>query len=299
MPRNINSKVHSHSPEVIDMKSTTVFHNLRLCLCAGRSVLAPRILHRHSSTETAPHADLEASLQADLTSRPANEIYEYLNNTNSHLLNLTLADCLPPSCYPPGFSTSDLRLPRTKSSQLPDTSTLAQGHHLVYFSPQVLNSDLLPDGTDSLHSPGLPFVRRLWAGGSLSFNRNVKFQLHTNNMAALCKEEISKTWTKGHKGEERVFLTVRRRIGGFAKAYKPSQYEGGPHINWGPLDSNSDQWGLASKMGKLAVVETKNLVFMREKSLADARRDARMLASTAMKTIKRMQTHCSSFQYDH
>lgn len=293
MPRNINSKVHSHSSEVIDMKSTAFFHNSRLRLCAGRCVLAPRVLHRHSSTETAPHADLKASLQADLTSRPANEIYEYLNNTNSHLLNLALADFLPPSCYPPGFSTSDLRLPRTKPSQLWDTSKmhppLALGHHLVYFSPQVLNSDLLPDGTDSLHSPGLPFVRRLWAGGSLSFNRNVKFQLHTRNMAALCKEEISKVWTKGQKGEERVFLTVRRRIGGFGKAYKPSQSEGEPHIDWGPLGSNSDQWGLTSKMGKLAVVETKNLVFMREKSLADARRDAQMLASTAMKVIKRMQ----------
>jgi hydroxyacyl-ACP dehydratase HTD2-like protein with hotdog domain len=256
-------------------------------------VLAPRLLHRHSSTETAPLADLEASLQAELTSRPANEIYEYLNNTNSHLLNLTLADFLPSSCYPPGFSTSDLRLPKHKSTLAGDILTrhplLALGHHLVYFSPQVLNSDLLPDGTDSLHSPGPPFVRRLWTGGSLSFNRNTNFQLHTGNMAALCKEEISKVWTKGHNGDEKVFLTVSRRIGGFGKAYKPRQFEGNPHIDWGTIDSRSDQWGLKSKMGKLAVVETKNLVFMREKPQADARKDAKMSTSTAMKVLKRRQ----------
>jgi hypothetical protein len=276
--------------EANDMKSTTLFHNSRICLCAVQPTFTSRSLIRRLSTEPAPFADLEAALRQDLTSRPVNEIFEYLTNTNSHLLNITLADFLPSSCYPPGFSKSNLQTSRNKQQSPTDlhaSGSLPLGHHLVYFPPQVLNSDLLLDGTDNLHSPGQPFVRRLWTGGSLSFNRNNIFGLHTNNLAAMCREEITNVWIKGQEGEEKVFVAIRRRIGGFGKAYDPPRWSGRPEPEWGPLDGNSDQWGMKLKMGKLAVVETRNLVFLRKKPKSHARRDSQHLSSTAVKRLMR------------
>lgn len=283
------------------MKSTTRFCGSKLCLCAGRPFFGPRRLIRHLSTEPPPLADLEASLREELTSRPVNQIFEYLTNTNSHLLNITLADFLPSLCYPPGFSKSDLQTPRNKSipGPVPHTAgSLPLGHHLVHFPPQVLNSDILRDGTDTLHWPGPPFERRLWTGGSLSFNRNNIFRLHTNNMSAMCKEEITDVWTKGKEGDEKVFVTIRRRIGGFGKFYEPPRWSRRPQPEWGHLDDYSDQWGKKSKLGKLAMVETRNLVFMRKKPTSHARRDSHLGAS-AMKRLMRKDNFLFLFKEDY
>jgi hypothetical protein len=273
------------------MKSTTLLHNSRICLFAGRPAFAPRLLIRRFSAESAPLPDLEAAIREDLTSRPVNEIFEYLTSTNSHLLNIALADFLPSSCYPAGFSKADLQISRQKGGRKSDEiygeTSLPLGHHLVHFPPQVLSSDLLPDGTDTLHFPGPPFARRLWTGGSLSFNRNTHFALHTKNMSAMCKEEVTDVWTKGQEGHEKIFVTIRRRIGGFSHAYEPRRWSERPEPEWGSIDDNSSQWGLKSKMGKLALVETRNLVFMREKPKIHARRDSQLFSSTAMKRLMR------------
>ncbi|KAE9374559.1 hypothetical protein N431DRAFT_335935 [Stipitochalara longipes BDJ] len=277
------------------MKSTTLFSNTRTCLCASRSSSISRCHIRKFSTELTPLADLEASLRKELTSRPVNHIPEYLNNTNSHLLNLTLADFLPPSCYAPGFSKSDLQTPRRRPKSSPlanEELILPLGHHLVHFPPQVPNSDLLPDGTDTLHWPGEPFVRRLWTGGSLSFNRNSMFQLHTNNMSAMCKEEITNVWTKGQEGDEKVFVAIQRRVGGLGKFYEPRRWSGRPVPEWGPLDSSTDKWGKRSMMGKLALIETRNLVFLKKKGKGHARRDSQLVPS-AMKRL--MPAHAPDF----
>lgn len=273
------------------MKSTTLLHNSRTCLFASRSTFAPRLLIRRFSAESTPLPDLEKAIREDLTSRPVNDILEYLTTTNSHLLNITLADFLPSSCYPAGFSKANLQTPRNKTQLKRDEiygeNSLPLGHHLVHFPPQVLSSDLLPDGTDTLHFPGFPFVRRLWTGGSLSFNRNTHFALHTSNMCAMCKEEVADVWTKGREGDEKVFVTIRRRIGGFSHAYEPPRWSGRPEPEWGSIDGTVSQWGLKSKMGKLALVETRNLVFMRKKPMSYARRVSQLLSSTGVKRLVR------------
>jgi hydroxyacyl-ACP dehydratase HTD2-like protein with hotdog domain len=246
---------------------------------------------RRFSTEPFPLADLETVLREELTSRPPNQILEYLTNTNSHLLNITLADFIPSSCYPAGFSKSDLQTPRNKDklgASAHEAGYLPLGHHLVHFPPQVLSSDILPDGTDKLHWPGPPFTRRLWTGGSLSFNRNASFGLHTNNMSAMCKEEITNVWTKGQVGDEKVFVAIRRRIGGFGEYYKPTRWSGIAEPESGSLDGNSDQWRQRSKMGDLALVETRSLVFMRKNSKSHARRDSQLVPS-AMKRLMRKE----------
>lgn len=88
------------------------------------------------------------------------------------------------------------------------------GHHLVYFPPQVTISDLLPDGTDILHTPGPPFNRRVWAGGRITFpgpNGHAK-NLQFDGQRAVCVEKIDNVDVRGPKGDEKIFVTIDRRF---------------------------------------------------------------------------------------
>ncbi|KAK3997315.1 hypothetical protein QBC44DRAFT_92210 [Cladorrhinum sp. PSN332] len=60
---------------------------------------------------------------------------------------------------------------RTRSTP-PPPSTLPQGHHMVYFEPLLSQEERMPDGTNVSHWPGGPFVRRMWAGGSVTFRND-------------------------------------------------------------------------------------------------------------------------------
>ncbi|TRM56219.1 hypothetical protein BD626DRAFT_520401 [Schizophyllum amplum] len=47
---------------------------------------------------------------------------------------------------------------------------LPHGHHLAFFYPRSPEGKLRPDGTDGAFCPPPPFVRRMWAGGSMSWD---------------------------------------------------------------------------------------------------------------------------------
>jgi hydroxyacyl-ACP dehydratase HTD2-like protein with hotdog domain len=47
---------------------------------------------------------------------------------------------------------------------------LGYGHHLVFFHPRNPELALRPDGTDADFCPPEPFTRRMWAGGSMTWN---------------------------------------------------------------------------------------------------------------------------------
>lgn len=149
-----------------------------------------------------------ANIRYELLSRPPKTYYDYLTPTNSHLLNVTLADQLPPPARPypyPPPATSDLdhwTLTRIQKPPKP-AAPLPRGHHLVYFPPTHPTSALLPDGTDTDHWPGAPFVRRLWAGGSLHFahaaDDAAAEQLRLDGRRAVCVEEVEDvrlTWAR-------------------------------------------------------------------------------------------------------
>jgi hydroxyacyl-ACP dehydratase HTD2-like protein with hotdog domain len=228
---------------------------------------------RKYSTES-----LQSSLHKELTSRPPNIIFDYLSPTPSHLLNISLADFLPESCNPPEFVKSDLDLPfaRLESLHEFDRALLPQGHHLAYFSPQVSASDLLPDGTDPLQFPGPPFVRRMWAGGSLLFNPARKRHLQLDTTRATCIEKISDVTVKGVEGEEKVFVNIERRIGLAGHKYSDPLYSSGsePREIFRRFVRGYLQIKDATQMGNLSLVEMRNIVFMREKSAAAAKEDA-------------------------
>lgn len=131
---------------------------------------------------------------------------------------------------------------------------MAPGHHLVYFPPQVTLSQLLPDGTDILHSPGDPFNRRLWAGGKIKFPTLSGPLL--DGSRAVCLETIRDVTVKGLKGEEKIVVSIERRV----CIVKERDEEEGYDIRRRIWTENEKENGQAS------VIETRDLIFMREKT---------------------------------
>lgn len=235
----------------------------------------------------------QSILYKELTSRKPNIIYDYLSPTPSHLLNISLADFLPPTCYPDNFKLQDLTLPFTTTlgNECSDAALLPQSHHLVYFSPQIPHSALLPDGTDPLQSPGPPFARRMWAGGSLVFNTTSGEQLRLGNMRAACIERIVDVSVKGREGDEKVYVNIERRVGladtgdelrmnsdakssaiasGKCSVSDRNYMADQQLLQRHHVDNNDD-------IGQASLVETRNIVFMREKDTTTAKEDCARL----------------------
>ncbi|KAH8702626.1 hypothetical protein BGW36DRAFT_395228 [Talaromyces proteolyticus] len=186
----------------------------------------------------------ERALQQDLTSRPLPLTFDYLTPQASHLLNLSLLEVLPPGSF---GSLGDSKDPRRLPS-IRDQHRLLPGHHLVYFPPQVTLSELLRDGTDTLHDPGEPFHRRLWAGGSVTFP--ISGSLKLDGQRAVCVEKIRDVNVKGQDGDEMVFVTIERRFT--------------------TVSEDEDESQLRAKVSNSpdVLIETRDLVFLREPDLA-------------------------------
>lgn len=203
-----------------------------------------------------------SQLHDELTSRPHNVIYDYLSPTPSHLLDVSLRDFLPPSCQSSRLAPVNLALPLTNQS-----NPLPQGHHLVYFPPPTPHSELLPDGTDTLHSPGPPFARRLWAGGSLSFNSDISTNLSLDGSRAACVEGIRNVTFKQGAAEDqlKVFVQIERRIGLVGAKGDGQVAMSDEDIKQRFLPQGEHDFGLS------AVLERRDLVFMSKKSDAEAK----------------------------
>jgi hydroxyacyl-ACP dehydratase HTD2-like protein with hotdog domain len=147
---------------------------------------------RHSST-----IDF-SKLETALKERELPVIHDTLSPQPSYLLNQSLKDFLPHS---PPFTLAH----PAKHIRLPP------GHHLAYFPTPTTASQLLPDGTDTLHSPGPPFTQRLWAGGRVQFLD--PDQLRLDGREAALVECIRDVRVTGEQGSEKIFLGIERRIG--------------------------------------------------------------------------------------
>ena len=148
--------------------------------------LAPNgcICKRHSS-------DL-SELKAQMKARWLPVISDVYTPIPTRLLNATLADFLPNSH---GFATQS-------------PSFLPFGYHLVHFSPPIRSSQLLPDGTDPMQSPGGLFTRRMWAGGEIKFGKRKTF----DNLPFHCVERINDVQVKGEEENQKVFVEIQRAV---------------------------------------------------------------------------------------
>lgn len=195
-----------------------------------------------------------SNLEPELTARRLPLVYDYLVPTPSHLLNIALADILPPSPDRPTPAT----LPHTSTTP----AALPQTHHLIYFPPPIPGADLLPDGTDPLQSPGEPFVRRMWAGGSVTWPRAGATSLPLDGARAACLESIRSVTVKGAPGAEKVFVGIERRVGRLVR-----DDEGEDEVRARLYRADE------ADAGEAGVVERRNIVFMRERSPEQAKKD--------------------------
>ncbi|KAF1829680.1 hypothetical protein BDW02DRAFT_573746 [Decorospora gaudefroyi] len=139
-------------------------------------------------------------LRGEMLHRDTIHLADYTNSALTYKLSQTLADFLPKEwCHPP--SARKFVVPA--------------GHHLVYFNAAPPTQALLPDGTDVSHSPGGPWVRRMWAGGSLQlkpgqyFDPAVGYVINTHMTSV---ERIKDVQLRGDADNAKIFVTVERRF---------------------------------------------------------------------------------------
>ncbi|KAF3479602.1 uncharacterized protein GIQ15_06578 [Arthroderma uncinatum] len=189
-----------------------------------------------------------SQLEGELVRRRLPLIYDYLSPQPSHLLNLSLNSLLTQTqSSSPAFNEAQWRLP-----SITNPNFMPRCHHLIYFPPQVPSPELLPDGCDELHSPGQPFNRRMWAGGSVQFFGEGGPLL--NGQRAVCVEGIREVNIKGKEGEEKIFVGIERRI---ATMDEHESDDGVRDRVW--TQSEEDQ-------GDSIVIERRNLVFMKDRT---------------------------------
>lgn len=204
------------------------------------------------------YCSLAERLHHELTTRKLPLSFDYLHPQPSHLLNLTLCALLPQSSKP-----------RHVQKHLPsirDPSPLPIGHHLIYFPPQVTLSQLLPDGTDVLHTPGAPFNRRLWAGGNLRFPANAPL---LDGSRAVCIESIRNVTVKGREGEEKVIVTIERRVATVPEGEDESQ-------TWNRIWTEDE-----AQPGESSIIENRDLIFMRNKTAEQIQMDKEQFGKTS------------------
>lgn len=196
-----------------------------------------------------------------MRARKIRPIFDDLTPQYSFRLDTALADFLPDTSAPQILAAPAKRLP------------LPIPHHLLYFEPSKPPSDLLPDGTNPDQSPGEPFVRRMWAGGSVYYNS--ENPLYMDNSRGVCVEGIRDVAVKGQPGDEKVFVGIERRLATLTSdelkslskcsqgTAKIAELEENIRARlWMPTDTD---------FGPASVIERRNIVFMRDRSGEEAK----------------------------
>lgn len=237
-----------------------VSRTCRLLSFKDASLIIKRTVSSSSSGPINP-----SLIRHELTTRLLPLSYDYLTPQPSHLLNLSLPELLHSGQYSEQSDNNDRD--RRKLPSVTQPIRMPSGHHLVYFPPQVTLSELLPDGTDILHTPGEPFHRRLWAGGKITFPQLDADNLLLNGQRAVCVENIDNVDVQGSEGDEKILVTIDRRFT--------------------PVHEHEDETRIRTRVasnGSEILVEKRTLFFMRdldpEQQLERDRRKSRLVKCT-------------------
>ena len=92
--------------------------------------------------------------------------------------------------------------------KMPEVGTpLPRGHHLAFFHARKAEKHLRADGTDDEISPPPPFMKRMWAGGRVTWNVNNPLLVGRNAMGTATVATVAK---KGfEEGRPMIFVTQR------------------------------------------------------------------------------------------
>lgn len=113
----------------------------------------------------------------------------------------------------------------------------------------------------------------MWGGGSILFNTEKKYSLDLDGTRAVCLEKITDVKVKGREGDEKVFVGLERKIGMIGRRLSDRAHDGYDE-EW-PLNMEDRLKALESVSGGeeaggmdgLAIVERRELVFMRERNI--------------------------------
>ncbi|CAK3934561.1 Hypothetical predicted protein [Lecanosticta acicola] len=235
-------------------------------------------LKRTTRVATRRRASTLAEIQNGLPKRLIAPTWDDLFPQNSYRLQVTLADHLPEISAP---APPQILPPPSSNRQLPI------GHHLVYFEQSRRGSSMLPDGTNPDQSPGKPFVRRMWAGGRVRYSQHNPLQLDGGRGVGC--EFIRNVDVRGKEGAERIFVRVERRL---AKATpdEVQRLEAASEDESGSLKKELEHrvrqrlWRNEEEdFGQCSILETRNLVFMKERSPEEASQEAKRAKEKILK----------------
>jgi hydroxyacyl-ACP dehydratase HTD2-like protein with hotdog domain len=153
-------------------------------------------LRRLFTTTAHPHSSSASDACSEILSRfqnaPISTRSQLLDANQLHLLAITLN--------------------RTPTSyQLPkDGAPIPPGHHLVYFTPPIIEAELGLDGTDRTVNPLSPFTRRMWAGGELTWTQNESALLRVGQMVRETTKLVSAEPKKLKSGGEMLAVGVEK-----------------------------------------------------------------------------------------
>lgn len=94
----------------------------------------------------------------------------------------------------------------------PVGTPLPPGYHLVYFTPNGVESELGPDGTDVSFNAPAPFTRRMWAGGRMRWPKSVEDALRVGDEAEERTKLINATPKTSRSAGEMVLVEVEKEI---------------------------------------------------------------------------------------
>ncbi|KAF2630318.1 hypothetical protein BU25DRAFT_387421 [Macroventuria anomochaeta] len=218
---------------------------------AHRNVWRQRGVRDYAS-DTANDPEWFQQVRSELISRKPHYQCEDLDLLHHEQLYTTLGGFVP-------------RLSKLDTDLKPNIS-LAE--LLTHFNIRVLSSTLLPDGTDPLHSPGEPWMRRMWAGGAVKLNPDLKLKSGAPFrllQKVACVERIKDVRLQGTGDEAKVFVTVERRFA-FADQLRDvakSRPEGNVRAQIFQQADTGDDWSDA------LLKEERNLVFLKAKTAAE------------------------------
>jgi len=125
----------------------------------------------------------------------------------------------------------------------------------------------MPDGTDKDHYPGWPFVRRMWAGGSVTFANTNNRDFVLDGRRVHCIETMGQPVLSPNQipGQEKIFIDIKRRYE-FDKSLSVGSY---PESLAHRFSDSYAKKRSTSKLdpperSNIVISETRRLVFMRE-----------------------------------
>lgn len=153
---------------------------------------------------------------------------------------------------------------------------LPQGHHLVFNNSMHPVESLLPDGTDSDHSPGPPFTRRVWAGGSLAFSQGWKSRITLDHSNWVCRETITDVRLRGALPEDEI------------------SFESAPSSNHKIFVDVERLYSLIDLPNDPFIVERRTLCFMAPKSAGDITRVLEQPSNKPIRTPRPFPEDCAT-----